>query len=55
MRMKNDRPLSDIPPLCDPNNYFALAFENTEKSEILNKYFSSISNLDYKNRNFYIE
>ncbi|XP_063446981.1 uncharacterized protein LOC134726505 [Mytilus trossulus] len=46
MLIKSDRPTHDIPPLRDPDHNFNLAYEGTEKSEILNKYFCSISNID---------
>ena len=45
MLIKNERQSNDIPPLRDPNNNFSLSYEATGKSEILNKYFCSISNL----------
>ncbi|CAC5400696.1 unnamed protein product [Mytilus coruscus] len=50
MLIKSDRPTHDIPPLRDPDQNFNLAYEGTEKSEILNKYFCSISNLDDANK-----
>lgn len=46
MLIKNERPTHDIPPLRDPNNDYNLSYEAIEKSEILNKYFCSISNLE---------
>ena len=45
MHIKSDRPVHDVPPLKDPNQYYNLAYESSEKSEILNKYFCSIANL----------
>ncbi|CAC5384273.1 unnamed protein product [Mytilus coruscus] len=46
MHIKNDRPVHDVPPLKDPNQNYNLAYESTEKSEILKKYFCSIANLE---------
>ncbi|CAG2233177.1 unnamed protein product [Mytilus edulis] len=50
MLIKSDRPTHDIPPLRDPDHNFNLAYEGTEKSEILNKYFCSISNINDANK-----
>ncbi|CAC5415370.1 unnamed protein product [Mytilus coruscus] len=50
MLIKSDRLTHDISPLRDPDQNFNLAYEGTEKSEILNKYFCSISNLDDANK-----
>ncbi|CAC5401973.1 unnamed protein product [Mytilus coruscus] len=44
--LKSDRPVHDVPPLKDPNQNYNLAYESSEKSEILNKYFCSIANLE---------
>ncbi|CAC5422940.1 unnamed protein product [Mytilus coruscus] len=41
-----DRPVHDVPRLKDPNQNYNLAYESSEKSEILNKYFCSIANLE---------
>ncbi|CAG2185001.1 unnamed protein product [Mytilus edulis] len=46
MHIKSDRPVHDVPPLKDPNQNYNLAYESSEKSEILNKYFCSIANLE---------
>ncbi|CAG2227127.1 unnamed protein product [Mytilus edulis] len=46
MHIKSDRPVRDVPPLKDPNQNYNLAYESSEKSEILNKYFCSIANLE---------
>ena len=46
MLIKSDTPSHDLPPMTDPDHNFKLAYEGTEKSDILNKYFCSISNLD---------
>lgn len=50
MLLKNEQPVNDIPPLQDPNNDFNLSYEATDKSEILNKYFCSISSLNDENK-----
>jgi hypothetical protein len=36
--------------LSDSQNYFKLSYESIEKAEILNIYFSSISNLNDENK-----
>ncbi|CAC5379360.1 unnamed protein product [Mytilus coruscus] len=46
MHIKSDRPVHDVPPLKDPNQNYNLAYESSERSEILNKYFCSIANLE---------
>lgn len=50
MLIKSDRPTHDIPPLGDTDHNFNLAYEGTEKSEISNKYFCSISNINDANK-----
>ena len=46
MLLKNDRSTNELPPLHDPFNYFNLAYDATQKSNVLNKYFSSITKLN---------
>ena len=45
MLIKNESSSNETLPLSDPQNDFKLSYESIEKAEILNKYFSSISNL----------
>ena len=46
MHINSERPVHDVTPLKDPNQNYNLAYESSEKSEILNKYFCSIANLE---------
>jgi hypothetical protein len=48
--IKNENSSNETPPLSDPPNDFKLSYESIEKAEILNKYFSSISNLNDENK-----
>jgi hypothetical protein len=41
---------NETPPLSDPQNDFKLSYECIEKAEILNTYFSSISNSNDENK-----
>jgi hypothetical protein len=50
MSIKNENSSNETPPLSDPQNDFKLSYESIEKAEILNKYFSSISNLNDENK-----
>ena len=50
MLIKNESPSNETPPLSDPQNDFKLSYESIEKAEILNKYFSSIFNLNDENK-----
>ena len=43
MLLKNDRSTNELPPLHDPFNYFNLAYDATQKSNVLNKYVCSIT------------
>ena len=43
---KKERPSNKVPPLKDPDNGFNIYYEALEKSEILNKYFCSISKVN---------
>ena len=46
MLLKNDRSTNELPPLHDPFNNFNLAYDATQKSNVLNKYFCSITKLN---------
>jgi hypothetical protein len=46
MLLKNDRSTNELPPLHDPFNNFNLAYHATHKSNVLNKYFCSITKLN---------
>jgi hypothetical protein len=46
MLLKNDRSTNELPPLHDPFNNFNLAYDATQKSNVLNKYFCSITQLN---------
>jgi hypothetical protein len=46
MLLKNDRSTNELPPLHDPFNNFNLACDATQKSNVLNKYFCSITKLN---------
>ena len=50
MLIKNEGSYNETPPLSDPQNDFKLSYESIEKAEILNKYFSSISNSNDENK-----
>ena len=50
MLIKNENSSNETPPLSDPQNDFKLSYESIEKAEILNKYFSSISNSNDENK-----
>jgi hypothetical protein len=39
-------PTNELPPLHDPFNNFNLAYDATQKSNVLNKYFCSITKLN---------
>jgi hypothetical protein len=43
---KNDRSTNELPPLHDPFNNFNLAYDATQKSNVLNKYVCSITKLN---------
>jgi hypothetical protein len=51
MLIKNESSSNETPPLSDPQNDFKLSYESIEKTEILNKYFCSISNIKDENKN----
>jgi hypothetical protein len=44
--LKNDRSTNELPPLRDPFNNFNLAYDATQKSNVLNKYCCSIAKLN---------
>ena len=46
MLLKIDRSTNELPPLHDPFNNFNLAYDATQKSNVLNKYFCSITKLN---------
>ena len=46
MLLKNDRSTNELPPLHDPFNNFNLAYDATQKSNVLNTYFCSITMLN---------
>jgi hypothetical protein len=46
MLLKNDCSTNELPPLHDPFNNFNLAYDATQKSNVLNKYFCSITKLN---------
>ena len=50
MLIKNENSSNETLPLSDPQNDFKLPYESIEKAEILNKYFSSIFNLNNENK-----
>ena len=50
MLIKNENSSNETLPLSDPQNDFKLPLESIEKAEILNKYFSSIFNLNDENK-----
>jgi hypothetical protein len=50
MLIKNESSSNETLPLSDPQNDFKLSYESIEKAEILNIYFSSISNLNDENK-----
>ena len=50
MLIKNENSSNETLPLSDPQNDFKLSYESIEKTEILNKYCSSISNSNDENK-----
>ena len=53
MLIKSNKGSNNIPPLqniIDDENYDSIVYEDDEKCEILNKYFSLISKLDEQNK-----
>jgi hypothetical protein len=50
MLIKNENSSNETLPLSDPQNDFKLPYESIEKAEILNKYCSSIFNLNDENK-----
>jgi hypothetical protein len=50
MLIKNENSSNETPLLSDPQNDFKLSYESIEKAEILNTYFSSISNSNDENK-----
>jgi hypothetical protein len=49
MLIKNESSSNET-PLSDPQNDLKLSYESIEKAESLNKYFSSITNLNDENK-----
>jgi hypothetical protein len=52
MLLRNDRSTNELPPLHDPFNSFNLAYDATQKSNVLNKYFCSITKLNDDDASF---
>ena len=50
MLMKSEKLSHEIPPLKNPQQNYNLAYDSFEKSEILNKYFCSIADLNSTSR-----
>jgi hypothetical protein len=54
MLLKNDRSTNELPPLHDPFNNFNLAYDATQKSNVFNKYFCSITKLNDDDEDFFL-
>ena len=48
--LKGESTMNAIPSIQDPKNNYCLSYEGTEKADVLNKYFCSITNLVNENK-----